>query len=91
MNIYVTKEIHTELGEEIVKLLLELRASIPKLDYLTIVRLKPEGDGRAALCMEQEQPYWQIEKKIEYSVQREMKIYMIEEGDYLTVLFAEQY
>lgn len=91
MNIYVTKEVHIELGEEIVKLLLELRVSMPKLDYLAIVRLKPEGEGRATLCMEQEQPYWEMEKKIEYSVQREMKIYMIEEGGYITVLFAEQY
>lgn len=91
MNIYVTKEVHTELGEEIVKLLLELRASIPKLDYLTIVRLKPEVEGRTTLYMEQEQPYWSIEKKVEYSLQKEMKIYMIEEVGYITVLFAEQY
>ena len=62
-----------------------------ELDYLQIFRLKVKGD-RVLIEHEQEVPPYQEEyegEKAKFLIEHDMKIYVIDSIDYITMIFAE--
>ncbi|MFR1380410.1 MAG: DUF960 family protein [Clostridium neonatale] len=64
-----------------------------KLDYLQIFRLKIKGD-KVLIEHEQEVPPYKEKYEVEkekFSIEHDMKIYVIDSVDYSTMIFAEEY
>jgi len=95
---YLTRGIQHEIPFDIQIMLWELIdkriASGAKMDYLQIFDLKAKGSEDYPvqhLVHRQEQPDYKMEYAIEYKNPVTEKIYVIDSGEYSTMLLASEY
>ncbi|MEO2601355.1 DUF960 family protein [Clostridium butyricum] len=95
-NCYVSRQVNDVLPMQLQILLWGMIDSLQvktELDYLQIFRLRVKGD-RVLIEHEQEVPPYQEEYEVEkakFSIEHDMKIYVIDSVDYSTMIFAEEY
>lgn len=88
---YLTKGISLTLPPETVLLLWQMVADMPEpKDYLQVFRLSVE-QGRQKVQHEQEQPPYERLFLFSCSQPVEAKVYVIDDGEHSTMLFAEEY
>ena len=95
---YITRGVNNTIPPEIqiaMFLWLDLmRSKAGELDYLQIFRLETiEKDGKLLLhiCHEQEVPGAKLDYLISVSEELNAKVYIIDDGEYVTMLLAEEY
>ena len=95
-NRYVSRQVNEVVPIQLQILMWSMIDSLKekkKLDYLQIFRLKVKGD-RVLIEHEQEIPPYKEQYKVEkskFSIEHDMKIYVIDSVDYSTMIFAEEY
>ena len=89
---YITKGINEELPLSIQILLWSLVDSLLiEKDYLQIFNIKVIRGNLLEITHSQEKPvYTQIIQAVG-DIDRDMKVYIIDDGEYSTMLFAEEY
>lgn len=95
-NRYVSRQVNETVPMELQILMWSMIDSLKgkkELDYLQIFRLKVKGDS-IQIQHEQEVPHYKEQyefKKLGFSIEHDMKIYVIDSVDYSTMIFAEEY
>ena len=95
-NRYVSRQVNEVVPIQLQILMWSMIDSLKekkKLDYLQIIRLKVKGD-RVLIEHEQEIPPYKEQYEVEkskFSIEHDMKIYVIDSVDYSTMIFAEEY
>ena len=89
---YATRNIMTDIPTELQFILWTMVDSLKiEKDYLQVFRLSNEG-GKQKIVHSQEQPDYQKEYMIDSASEPvTAKIYIIDDGDHSTMLFAEEY
>lgn len=88
---YLTKGVQAEIPLELQLFMWERISSLPiEKDYLQIFRLSYK-DNKLTVIYEQEQPEYKQIYIFAYPTAIEEKIYVIDDGDYCTMLLAEEY
>lgn len=75
----------------LVLILFELREGIPIKDYLTIVLIKSMGKDKCLIRLEQEESKYIIEHEIEYPIEKDIKLYIIDDSKNLTCMYPDEY
>ena len=95
-NRYVSRQVNEEVPMQLQILMWSMIDSLKEkkeLDYIQIFRLKAKGD-RVLIEHEQEVPkhreLYELEKT-KFSIEYDMKIYVIDSIAYSTMIFAEEY
>ena len=93
---YVSRQVNENVPMQLQILMWSMIDSLKgkkELDYLQIFRLKVKGD-RVLIEHEQEIPPYKEEYELEkakFSIDHDMRIYVIDSIDYSTMIFAEEY
>ncbi|MBS5799526.1 MAG: hypothetical protein KID02_07200 [Clostridiales bacterium] len=90
-NYLMTKGVQRNVDFLLVMILFELRETIPVKDYLTIIYLKRAGEEKCLIRIEQEQPEYVMEQEIDYSIGKDEKLYIIDDGMNLTCMYPDEY
>lgn len=88
---YITRGVKEKLDDVVVSILFNLREAIPVRDYLTIINMVPINEVSCQIKVSQEIPNFKMTKVIQYKLEHEIKLYIIDEGNYRTCLLAEEY
>lgn len=92
---YVTKGINERLPAVIVIYLMQLieerkKSNLP-MDYLQIFELESNGDSTLSIIHKQEEPEYVRGYVIKNDLKIKDKIYVIDDVEYITVMFASEY
>ena len=88
---YLTRGIQAEIPFEIQLIMWECIEKLPGLkDYLQVFKLSVL-DGKQIIVHEQEQPEYRKEYRLNTGTSITQKVYVIDDGDYSTMLLAEEY
>ena len=88
---YLTKGVQTEIPFELRLFMWACIENMPSpKDYLQVFRLTV-SDGKQMIAHEQEQPEYKKEYVLNSRTAIIQKIYVIDDGDYSTMLLAEEY
>lgn len=91
----ITKGIDERLPAVLVLYLFQLIDEKKKLampmDYLQIFDLKSQGASMLLVIHRQEEPYYQKRHLISCNLKMEDKIYVIDDGDYITMMRSNEY
>lgn len=94
-NIYITVGIQRTIPQDIQMLLLDLYDNLEgDKDYLQVFELKKEiQDGKVVQIIrhKQEVPEYNVKYILEYNDAVNAKVFLIEEGEYLIMILAEEY
>lgn len=90
-NYLMTKGVQRNIDFLLVMILFELRETIPVKDYLTIIYIKRADDGKCLIRIEQEKPEYVIEQEIDYAIEIDVKLYIIDNGMSLTCMYPDEY
>jgi NAD-dependent DNA ligase len=95
-NRYVSRQVNETVPMQLQILLWSMIDSLKEkkeLDYLQIFRLKVKEDS-VVIEHEQEVPKYkkryEVDKKL-FPIERDIKVYVIDDVDYSTMIFAEEY
>ena len=89
---YITKGVHEELPLSIQILLWSLVDSLLiEKDYLQIFTIKIIRGNLLEITHSQEKPVYTKTIQAVGDIDRNMKVYIIDDGEYSTMLFAEEY
>ena len=89
---YITKGVHEELPLSIQILLWSLVDSLLiEKDYLQIFNIKVIRGNLLEITHSQEKPVYKQTIQAVSDIDRNMKVYIIDDGEYSTMLFAEEY
>lgn len=93
MTIYITRGVQCEVP---VILQIFMWSMIERIDvhrdYLQIFRLKPIGNNKVIIEHEQEQPKYKDSITVEeVTLEGDLKVYVIIENEYMTMMLAEEY
>lgn len=95
-NRYVSRQVNENVPTQLQILLWSMIDSLKgkkELDYLQIFRLKVKGN-KVLIEHEQEVPQYREQYEVDgekFSIKQDMKIYVIDSVDYITMIFAEEY
>ncbi|ETI90999.1 MAG: hypothetical protein Q607_CBUC00038G0015 [Clostridium butyricum DORA_1] len=95
-NRYVSRQVNENVPIQLQILMWSMIDSLKdkkELDYLQIFRLNVKGD-RVLIEHEQEVPQYREQYEVDgekFSIEHDMKIYVIDSVDYSTMIFAEEY
>ena len=88
---YLTKGVQTEIPFELRHFMWACIDSMPEpKDYLQVFRLSV-SDGNQMIAHEQEQPEYKKEYILNLRTPITQKIFVIDDGDYCTMLLSEEY
>lgn len=93
MTAYITRGIHYEVPVILQIFMWSMieRIEVQK-DYLQIFRLKPTSNNKVIVEHEQEQPVYKDSVTVDkVTLERDMKVYVVIESDYMTMMLAEEY
>ena len=89
---YLTREVEHQVPIEIQLLMWDLVEKLEEKDYLQIFELTPKGSGIVELVYKQEIPEITSIYKIKNTeIKEKMKLYMIDSGEYSTLMFSHEY
>lgn len=89
---YLTREVEHQVPIEIQLLMWDLVEKLEEKDYLQIFELTPKGSGIVELVHKQEIPEITSIYKIKNTeIKEKMKLYMIDSGEYSTLMFSHEY
>lgn len=95
-NRYVSRQVNEVIPIQLQILMWSMIDSLKekkKLDYLQIFRLKLKGD-KVLIEHEQEVPPYKEKyeiDKVKFPIEHDMKLYIIDNVDYCTMILAEEY
>lgn len=95
-NRYISRQVNETVPMQLQILMWSMIDSLKKkreLDYLQIFRLKVKNN-KVQIEHEQEVPPYKEQYEVEkedFSIEHDMKIYVIDSVDYSTMIFAEEY
>lgn len=95
-NRYVSRQVNEAVPMQLQILMWSMIDTLKKkkeLDYLQIFRLRV-NDNKVEIEHEQEVPPYKEQYEVEkedFSIEQDMKIYVIDGIDYSTMIFAEEY
>ncbi len=88
---YLTKGVQTEIPFELRLFMWTCIENMPSpKDYLQIFHLSV-SDGKQLVVHEQEEPEYKKEYRLEIGSPITNKVYVIDDGEYSTMLLAEEY
>lgn len=92
-QIYLTREVSEKVPVEIQLLMLNMIEELKvKKDYLQVFQLKEQGQQMLEITHKQEiSEFTQTILIKNIGVKKEMKIYVIDSGDYSTMMFSHEY
>lgn len=89
---YLTREVAEQVPIDIQLLMWDLVEKLEEKDYLQIFELTPKGRGSVELVHKQEIPeITSIYKIKNIDIKEKMKLYMIDSGEYSTLMFSHEY
>ena len=89
---YLTREVANKVPRDIQVLMWDLVEKLEEKDYLQIFELTPKGSGIVELVYKQEIPEITSIYKIKNTeIKEKMKLYMIDSGEYSTLMFSHEY
>ena len=89
---FLTKGIQTEIPFELQSFMWYLVSNLPEpKDYLQVFRLSVSDKGTQRIIHEQEIPAYSREYIVQTDNPINAKVYVIDDGDYCTMLLAEEY
>ena len=90
---YLTREVADKVPVEIQLLMWNMIEELKvKKDYLQVFQLKEQGQQMLEITHKQEMPEFTQTILIKnIGVKKEMKIYVIDSGDYSTMMFSHEY
>ena len=89
-NRYITKGVRSEIPAVLQLFMYDCISVILEKDYLQIFRLSVLN-GKQKIIHEQEQPEFKREYLLNIPEPITAKVYVIDDGDYCTMLLAEEY
>ena len=88
---YLTKGVQTEIPFELRLFMWACIENMPEpKDYLQVFRFSV-SEGKQLLSHEQEEPEYKKDYVLNTDTQITQKVYVIDDGDYCTMLLAEEY
>jgi Staphylococcal protein of unknown function (DUF960). len=96
-NRYVTKGVNENLDIRLQIIIWNLIDELKELmdaDYLQVVNISQINKSRIKITHEQEVPEYKAEYEIEnkdFTLESDAKIYVIDDGEYSTMILAEEY
>lgn len=89
---YLTKEVAERVPIGIQLLMWDLVERLEEKDYLQIFELTPKGSGVVEMVHKQEIPEVTMIHKIKNNeIKNKMKLYIIDNGEYSTMMFSHEY
>ncbi|MGN1305067.1 MAG: DUF960 domain-containing protein [Oscillospiraceae bacterium] len=89
---YLTRGVQSEIPFELQLFMWALIAQLPEpKDYLQVFRLSVSYNGNQQIVHEQEVPAYSREYDVQTDNPVSAKVYVIDDGDYCTMLLAEEY
>ena len=89
---YLTREVADQVPISIQILMWDLVERIVEKDYLQIFELIPKENGTVEVIHKQEIPeFTNIYKIKNTGIKNKMKLYMIDSGEYSTLMFSHEY
>lgn len=89
---YLTREVADRVLIDIQLLMWNLVEQIEEKDYLQVFELTPKGNGVVEIIHKQEIPEVTSIYKIENNeIKNKMKLYIIDNGEYSTMMFSHEY
>lgn len=87
---YMTKGVQSDIPIVLQIFMWDCIKAVPEPDYLQIFRLS-EFNGKQKVIHEQEVPEYKREYLLAFPNPITAKVYVIDDGDYCTMLLAEEY
>ncbi len=84
---YLTREVADRVPIDIQLLMWDLVQQIEEKDYLQVFELTPKGSGVVEMIHKQEIP----ESTMIHKIKEKMKLYIIDNGEYSTMMFSHEY
>lgn len=89
---YLTREVANQVPMDIQILMWDLVERLEEKDYLQIFELIPTGSGIVELIHKQEIPETTSIYKIKNTeIKNKMKLYIIDSGEYSTLMFSHEF
>lgn len=89
---YLTREVAEQVPIDMQILMWDLVEKLEEKDYLQIFELTPIGSGMVELVHKQEIPETTSIYKIKNTeIKNKMKLYIIDNGEYSTLMFSDEY